>query len=104
MNIVKRLEHAAIAAFKRGDTFSDFYRDNEPAIRAAAPHDRRAFGRLYRKLMSLTISGDLAGDRAVGDPEPWATDDRLDHDQHVDDTHTQARYQGTLWLDNRPCE
>jgi hypothetical protein len=77
---IERLESAAVAAYRRGDTWRDFYHDVGPSIRQAAPGDHAVLDRL----LSLVTSGDCDG------LKPIEVDQ--DADQHVDEVHTKASY------------
>ena len=50
-------------------------------MRQAVPSWRPdAFRKLYQRLLSLVVAGDLDGHRAVGDdPEPWLADELQEH-------------------------
>ena len=98
------LERLALDAHNSGEPWAVFWQRHEGDVRRLHPWNRQRFGRLYLRLFSLLTSGDLDGDRAVGDPEPWATDDEADQqgEPTPSDTHTSARFQGTFWDTSEP--
>jgi hypothetical protein len=100
----KELESAAVAAHHRGELWNDWWARHGSYVNAAEPHDRRRYRRLYLRLFGLVVSGDLDGDRAMGDPEPWVTDDDANQqgEPAVSDTKTQACFQGTLFDTSTP--
>jgi hypothetical protein len=91
MTIVQTLERAAISAHNRGIRFADFYEANRETIKNAVARDR--FNALYRRLLSIVVSGDAANIEELSgdDPEPWLADDAA---SKPDDVATSARWQG----------
>ena len=85
------LERAAVAAFARGDTWTQFFADMGPSIRALEPFNARRYRRLTDHLLCLIVAGDVIGHVPVGDDDEtpgWVRDDALGE---VSDTHTNAR-------------
>ena len=89
MNIVKHLERAALVAHARGEQWATYWTAHADAIRAVEPYDRGRYRRLVNRLLSLVVSGDTAGQTAVGDDDavPWELDDQ----PSPHDSKTQAR-------------
>ena len=90
---VRELEHAAKAAFARGDNWHDFVTDMGPSIRAAAPVGRE-YRRLTDTLLALVVSGNDAGHRPIDVDEPGRRGDG-----QPDDATTAATVQTTFpWI------
>ena len=94
MNAVRTLERAALACHRVGSTWDSFWREHGERVKQAEPYDRGRYRRLVNRLLSLVVSGDTAGQTAVGDNDamPWeAADQPGPHD-----SKTQARCLLTL--------
>lgn len=89
MNAIETLEHEAIQAHARGDTWRQFHANHGPAILKVEPCDHRRHHRMLRRLMALVVSGDCDGLDPIGDAiQPWEQDAEQ---QSPHDTQTQAR-------------
>ena len=89
MNGIKKLEHAALAAHRRGDCWVTFWNRHADAIRAAEPVSVGQYHRLVARLLHLVCSGDPSGQEPAG--EPWLLDDDVPAYPVVSDTITRAR-------------
>jgi len=85
---VLRVLHVA-ARNATGTTWCDYWAAHADAVRAAEPYDRGRYRRLVNRLLSLVVSGDTAGQTALGDDDamPWELDDQ----PSPHDSKTQAR-------------
>jgi hypothetical protein len=78
MEMSKKLERAAIAAFHRGLGWSQFWERYGAAVRACDPYNAGRYRRLYLRLLSIVTSGATDGMMPVADDdnlEPWERDD-----------------------------
>ena len=93
----KELESAAIDAHRRGIGWGEFWRRHGADARAAEPHNARRYQKLVGRLLALVVSGNLNGDRAVGDDDqaPWETDD-VGPEPKPSDTATAANIRTTF--------
>jgi hypothetical protein len=76
---LEQLERLALSAHRRGQSWSEFWRDHAAAVRQAEPWDNRARHRLIRRLSYLVTCGDTAGMMPLtngwSEPAPWELDD-----------------------------
>jgi hypothetical protein len=78
MNAIRTLERHAVRSHRRGIGWSQFWTEHGAEVCRAEPHDRRKFGRLVRRLLSLLISGNCDGQQPIPVGmlwgEPWEAD------------------------------
>lgn len=70
-----RLEHLAIDAHRRGETWREFWEVHRHVVGRIEPYDRVAYRRLVRRLSHLLTCGDADGMTVASDwsttPSPW---------------------------------
>jgi len=86
----RTLERQAIQAHAAGLPWSAWWPTVAAQVAQAEPIDRSAYHRLVNRLLGLLVAGDLDGQQAVGDTEPWEADDTAAV-PGISDTDTMAR-------------
>jgi hypothetical protein len=90
MNAIRTLERSALAAFRRGIGWAEFWERHAEQVRECEPFNRQRFKRLYDRLLALVTSGDSAGQYPIDDGvTQWEVDDARPGPH---DTITQARF------------
>ena len=72
----RMLELLALDCHRVGSTWAAFWQEHGERVGKAEPYDRARYRRLVNRLLSLVVSGDTAGQQAIGDNNamPWGID------------------------------
>jgi hypothetical protein len=90
---IRELEQSALAAFRDGIGWNEFWQQHGNEVRKAEPWSRGRYRRLVDRLLHLLTTGEPGGQEPPSIAEPWEVDD-AQPPAFISDTATAAR---CLW-------